>query len=56
MVDGDGIYVFLVDKEETREPDAEQRATLESSAFSRWYSEQKAAATVTRDAIDAAGV
>ncbi len=34
VVDGDGIYLFLVDKEETRTPDADQKAALENSAFS----------------------
>jgi parvulin-like peptidyl-prolyl isomerase len=48
--DADGIYLFLVSKEETREPDADQKAKLESSAFSIWYSKQKADYKVTRDA------
>ena len=50
--DGDGIYLYLVDREETREPDAEQKAALESSAFARWYSEQKAGADITRELLD----
>ena len=45
----EGIYLFLVSKEETREPDAEQRATLETSAFPVWYSTQKAEFDITRD-------
>lgn len=49
-VEGDGVYLFKVNKEETRAPDASQKATLESSVFSKWYSEQKAAFTITRDA------
>jgi parvulin-like peptidyl-prolyl isomerase len=49
VVGGEGIYLFLVAKEETRAPDAEQRVTLEDSAFSLWYSKQKAAADITRD-------
>jgi parvulin-like peptidyl-prolyl isomerase len=51
VVPDQGIYVFLVGKEETREPDAAQRATLESSAFPLWYSEQKAGFDVTRDSV-----
>ena len=50
VVPDEGIYLFLVSKEETREPDAEQRATLESSAFPLWYSQQKAGFDITRDA------
>jgi parvulin-like peptidyl-prolyl isomerase len=46
----DGIYLFYVSKEETREPDAEQKANLEKNAFSIWYSKQKAGYTITRDA------
>jgi parvulin-like peptidyl-prolyl isomerase len=46
---GQGIYLFFVQKEETREPDAAQKAALETSAFSMWYSKEKAAAEITRD-------
>ena len=35
--------------EETRPPDAEQKASLESSAFPMWYSEQKAGYEITRN-------
>jgi parvulin-like peptidyl-prolyl isomerase len=45
----EGIYLFLVHREENREPDAEQRATLETSAFPDWYEKQKAEFEVTRD-------
>jgi parvulin-like peptidyl-prolyl isomerase len=48
-VPDDGIYLFLVNKEETRSPDAEQKKTLESSAFPVWYSKQKATFDITRD-------
>ena len=41
VVDGEGLYLYLVSDEQTREPDAEQKAALESSAFSIWYSKQK---------------
>jgi len=48
-VDGDGVYLFLVNKEETRGPDPAQEATLKSSAFSSWYTQQKANYEITRD-------
>ena len=49
-VAGDGTYLFEVNKEETRTPDADQKATLESSVFSDWYTKQKANYTITREA------
>lgn len=49
VVTGDGVYLFLVSKEETREPDAEQKEALETSAFPIWYSQRKAEFTITRD-------
>jgi parvulin-like peptidyl-prolyl isomerase len=48
-VAGDGIYLFKVNQEQTRAPDAAQKATIESTAFSKWYSDQKATFTITRD-------
>jgi len=48
-VDGDGVYLFEVSKEETRGPDPAQEATLKSSAFSSWYTQQKANYEITRD-------
>jgi peptidyl-prolyl cis-trans isomerase C len=48
VIEGEGIYLFKVTKEETREPDAEQRAQLEASAFSTWYSREKAGFTIER--------
>jgi parvulin-like peptidyl-prolyl isomerase len=48
-VPDEGTYLFLVAKEETREPDAEQRAALEDSAFPLWYSKQKGDFEITRD-------
>ncbi len=53
-IDGDGVYLFLVSDEQTREPDAEQKAALEASAFSTWYSTQKKAFDITRDPAIAA--
>ena len=49
VIPTDGMYVFLVSKEETREPDAEQKATLEGTAFSIWYSKQKDEYTIDRE-------
>lgn len=49
VIPDEGTYLFLVSKEETREPDAEQKAVLESSAFPIWYSKQKAGFDITRD-------
>ena len=49
VVPAEGTYLFLVSKEEVRTPDAEQQAALEASAFSTWYSRQKADFTITRD-------
>jgi parvulin-like peptidyl-prolyl isomerase len=46
---GNGLYLFYVSDEETREPDAEQKVALENSAFSIWYSKQKGDFQVTRD-------
>jgi parvulin-like peptidyl-prolyl isomerase len=48
-IPNDGIYLFQVAKEETRTPDAAQKAALETSAFPIWYSRQKAGYTITRD-------
>jgi parvulin-like peptidyl-prolyl isomerase len=52
VVDGQGISIFLVSREETREPDAEQRRQIENTAFSIWYSKQKADAEISREALD----
>src|SRR5215218_2439724 len=49
VIPGEGLYLFLVSDEQTREPDAEQKATLEQSAFSNWYSKQRATFDVTGD-------
>jgi parvulin-like peptidyl-prolyl isomerase len=50
QIPGDGVYLFKVNKEETRAPDADQKANLETSAFSTWYSQQKSTFAITRDA------
>jgi parvulin-like peptidyl-prolyl isomerase len=49
VIPDEGTCLFLVSKEETRAPDADQKATLEASAFSIWYSKQKAGFEITRD-------
>ena len=46
---GDGLYLFLVNQEETRTPDANQTATLKATVFPDWYSTQKAGFDITRD-------
>jgi parvulin-like peptidyl-prolyl isomerase len=51
VVPDEGLYLFLVDEEQDREPDAEQKAELETAAFPRWYSEQKATFTIDRDPV-----
>ncbi|MEO8438554.1 MAG: peptidylprolyl isomerase [Chloroflexota bacterium] len=48
-VDSDGVYLFKVFAEETRTPEGRQLQELTSSAFSRWYTQKKSAATITRD-------
>jgi parvulin-like peptidyl-prolyl isomerase len=48
-VAGDGMYLFLVSKEQTRDLDADQRATIENTAFPAWYAKAKAGYTITRD-------
>ena len=50
VVAGDGTYIFLVNKEEARTPDANQTAQLNATVFPNWYSVQKAAFDITRDA------
>ena len=48
-VEGDGTYLFLVNEEETREPDADQRQALEGTVFADWYAKEKANYTISRD-------
>lgn len=49
VIDGEGLYLYLVAREETREPDAEQREIIERSAFPIWYSRQKENFEITRE-------
>lgn len=49
-VDGDGVYLYRVIRELTREPDEDQKAQLEGFAFPRWYGEKKAGFEITREA------
>jgi hypothetical protein len=51
-VEGDGVYLYKVLEEVVREPDADQQATLEREVFPRWYGEQKAGFTITREAAE----
>jgi parvulin-like peptidyl-prolyl isomerase len=48
-VPGEGIYLYQVSKEESRAPEGAQKQAIESSAFSNWYSKQKATFNITRD-------
>lgn len=41
-----GIYLYMVSEKSTRPLDATQITTLQSSAFTNWYTVQKAAATI----------
>ncbi len=43
----DGLYIFKVNQEQTRLPDAAQIVTLKGTAFTNWYNAKKAAATIT---------
>lgn len=52
----DGLYIFKVNQETSRLPDADQIAILKSSAFSNWYAIQKAKATITGPDITPASV
>ena len=53
-VPDDGVYLFWVDAEEVREPDAEQLETLRETAFDTWYSRKKLLANITRDGVSSA--
>jgi parvulin-like peptidyl-prolyl isomerase len=48
-VPGEGIYMYQVSKEETRAPEGEQKANLEQTAFSIWYSRLKGDYDIVRD-------
>jgi parvulin-like peptidyl-prolyl isomerase len=47
----DGLYLFKVTAEKTAAPDADQLATIKSSAFTNWYAGKKAAVAITRDLL-----
>jgi parvulin-like peptidyl-prolyl isomerase len=49
VVEGDGIYLVKVLEEATRTPDADQKATLEQSAFQNWYTAQKLEFDIKRE-------
>jgi len=44
----DGVYLFLVEREEIRAPQGEQLETLRATAFDTWYAEKKLLANITR--------
>ena len=52
----DGLYIFKVNQEQTRLPDASQIVTLKASAFTNWYAIQKAKATITGPGITPSSV
>jgi parvulin-like peptidyl-prolyl isomerase len=49
VVEGDGIYLIKVVEEATRTPDADQKATLEQSAFQNWYEAQRLGFDIKRE-------
>jgi parvulin-like peptidyl-prolyl isomerase len=49
-----GVYLFKVLEEQTRAPEGDQLKTLEQTAFSTWYTEQKLKHQITRDLTAAA--
>ncbi|HXQ95492.1 MAG TPA: peptidylprolyl isomerase, partial [Candidatus Acidoferrales bacterium] len=51
----DGTYIYLVGERARRPVDPTQRAILEASAFTNWYSQQKSDATIWRASDDASG-
>jgi parvulin-like peptidyl-prolyl isomerase len=53
-VPSDGLYLFKVIAERTAVPDADQLATIKSSAFNHWYTAEKAGFKITRDLIPSA--
>ncbi|HET7725841.1 MAG TPA: peptidylprolyl isomerase [Candidatus Limnocylindrales bacterium] len=44
----EGVYLFLVEREETRAPEGEQLRQLQETAFDTWYGEKKLLANITR--------
>lgn len=47
----DGLYVFKILDERSQDPDEAETATIESDAFSNWYTGKKAEVTITRDLL-----
>ena len=50
-IPNDGLYLFQVQAEKTAPPDADQLATIKSSAFAHWYTAQKDAVKITRELV-----
>jgi parvulin-like peptidyl-prolyl isomerase len=48
-VDGDGVYLFWVAEEQTKVPDGAQADSIKSSAFSSWYTPERAKYTIWQD-------
>ena len=51
----DGYYLFLVRDEQTRKPDGAQLTTLQSDAFTNWYTTQRAKADISPDTSGTTG-
>jgi len=47
----EGVYLFLVEREETRAPEGEQLRQLRETAFDTWYSKKKLVASITRAGV-----
>lgn len=56
VVPNDGVYLFKVFEEQTREPDPTQRDQLERNVFPTWYQAQKATYEIRRDPAVTAGI
>jgi parvulin-like peptidyl-prolyl isomerase len=50
-IPNDGLYLFKITGEKTAAPDADQLATIKSSAFNHWYAGKKDAVKITRDLV-----
>ncbi len=55
-IKGGGTFLYKVLEERTQEPDADQKAIIESRGFQNWYGEKKDAVTVTRELLVEAGL
>ncbi len=49
VVDGDGVHLYLIEEEEVRTPEGDQKDEIEQTAFNNWYQAKKETFTITRD-------